>query len=403
MKKLMNKFEYRALEQSGKIKTGSMQGNDQQSVLKMLKEKSLIPLEVRKHGEEQTKMAQNKKIKPALLLLFTRQFHSLLKAGIPIVSALRALKDQTKDVNFRAILSTMIENVEQGCRLSESLEKYTRVFPAIYRHSIRIGELSGTLEDTLSYLYLYYENEIKIRKEVKKAIRYPLTVVVGIIGAMIIIITKVIPNFIPIFEASNQVLPLPTRILLIIHDLFSNYASYLGFLLVVGAIALFFYARSERGGYQLDYIFLNLPVFGSFFKKVTLTRFSKLLYTMNKTGIPIMQSFEIMQKTIDNRVYSKELKFAGDRIVKGISIGESLSKSEYFTPLLIEMISIGEKSGSMDEMLKSISEYYDRDISETVTSMTTMIEPVVTIVLGGLILFLALAIFLPMWDMMQIM
>jgi len=265
-----------------------------------------------------------------------------------------------------------------------------------------VGELSGTLEDTLRYLYRYLEEENKIRQNVKKALRYPLLVIFGLIFAFIIFITMVIPNFIPIFTSSGLELPLPTRLLITIYRLITEYSFYLVFTILSVAFSLFWYSKTNRGRYYLHKFLLDLPILGGLLRKVSISRFAKLFFTMNRTGIPVVQAFETMSENIENEVYRREIQKVLERVKFGESIAGSLRQSLYFSPFIVEMVAIGEKSGSLDEMLESVSNYYDMEVNEMVNNMTSLIEPVVTVILGGMVFILALAIFLPMWDLMSL-
>jgi len=200
---------------------------------------------------------------------------------------------------------------------------------------------------------------------------------------------------------SGQELPLPTKILMGFYYLITNWGILLLVLLGAAAAGLWSYIKTPAGRYQADLLQLQVPVMGVLVRKLNISRFAKLLHTMNKTGISIVKSFEIIEETLDNTVYRKEVKTVRDKVIKGDSLAESIKQSPYFDKLLVIMVSIGEKSGSLDEMLANVSEFYYREVSDTVENLTSMIEPVVTVVLGTMMLFLALAIFLPMWDMMS--
>jgi len=238
---------------------------------------------------------------------------------------------------------------------------------------------------------------------VKKALRYPTIVVIALIGAFFLFVTLIVPNFIPIFKMSGNELPLPTRILLGVYTVLTSYGWLVALIAVGAVLAIGMYIKTPQGKYRLDLIKLKLPVMGALVRKLNISRFAKLLHTMNSTGISIIKSFEIIKDTLDNEVYKDEVGKIQERITKGEAIAASLKQSPYFDNLLVIMTSIGEKSGALDDMLGNVSEYYYREVSDTVDKLTSLIEPMVTVVLGAMMLFLALAIFLPMWDMMSIM
>lgn len=376
-------------------------GRDSGDVMTQLRELGMVVINVTEIKSKKRTDQFNLKIKDVTILHFTKQLYTLLKAGLPIVSSLRAVKEQTSDENFKEVVESISHDIEQGSTLSSALGRFPKVFPPIFVNSIKVGEVSGTLEETLNYIYRFIEDDSRMRKEVKKALRYPVFVTIGLIGAFIVFTTMVIPNFIPMFQAQKMELPLPTRILIGMHYAIMHYGILI-VLAISGLIAgVWFYIRTPNGRLQFDQLMLSLPVIGDFVNKVNLSRFSKLFYTMNRTGLNITNTFSIMQETMENAVYRRELSLVSERIIRGQEIANSLKQSKYFSPLLIEMISIGEKSGSLDDMLNNVSEYYSHEVSDTVANLTSLIEPVITIGLGGMILLLALAMFLPMWDMMK--
>jgi type II secretory pathway component PulF len=397
----MPNFKYRAVNSEGRMIESVLLGRDSGDVMTQLRELGMVVINVTEIKSKKRTDQFNLKIKDVTILHFTKQLYTLLKAGLPIVSSLRAVKEQTSDENFKEVVESISHDIEQGSTLSSALGRFPKVFPPIFVNSIKVGEVSGTLEETLNYIYRFIEDDSRMRKEVKKALRYPVFVTIGLIGAFIVFTTMVIPNFIPMFQAQKMELPLPTRILIGMHYAIMHYGILIVFA-ISGLIAgVWFYIRTPNGRLQFDQLMLSLPVIGDFVNKVNLSRFSKLFYTMNRTGLNITNTFSIMQETMENAVYRRELSLVSERIIRGQEIANSLKQSKYFSPLLIEMISIGEKSGSLDDMLNNVSEYYSHEVSDTVANLTSLIEPVITIGLGGMILLLALAMFLPMWDMMK--
>jgi type II secretory pathway component PulF len=376
---------------------------DEDDVIRQLQKQNMMPVSIRQFEVQEQSSPVGGSVKMATILMFTKQLHTLLKAGIPIVAGLNTIRVQQTDPKFEKMIEFITRDIEQGSKLSAALSQFPKAFPPIFINSIKVGEVSGTLEEALSQLYISLDKDTNMKKAVKKAMRYPITVIIGIIAAFVVFMTIVVPNFIPLFANSGLELPLPTVILIKMHDILMNY----GVLVFLGAVALvagvYFYRKTPQGRFNLDMLILQMPIFGEFIKKVNISRFANLFYTMNRTGIPILRSFEIMQEAMENTVYSKEVGVVADKLTKGEEISTSLGQSKYFTPLLVEMVSIGEKSGSLDEMLNKVSQFYDQEVNDTVSNMTALIEPIVTVVLGGMIALLALALFMPMWDMMNVM
>ncbi len=398
----MPDFEYIAINEAGEKIQSEITAPSEREVILHLQKMQLTPVEIKPAGAKKTYRGINRKIRIKEVILFTKQLHTLLKAGVPILVSLKAIRDQNTDPSFQAMVEKIAAEVEAGNSLSTALGLFPKVFPPIYLNSIKVGEVSGTLEEALQYMYVYLEEDDRMKKDIKKALRYPALVVLGILVAFLIFTVYVIPNFIPIFSASGVTLPLPTRLLIGAYHVLSNYGLLIGLGIILLVVANVFYYRTEKGRFKYHRLFLQIPIFGSLLQKSNISRFAKTFYTMNRTGIPLMKAFETLQNTMENEVYRREIEKIAERIKRGEGIANSLRSSAYFPPFVVEMVAIGEKSGSLDEMLQSVSSYYDLEVSEAVKNMTSLIEPIVTVVLGGMVLILMLAIFLPMWDMMSI-
>ncbi len=398
----MPNFKYRAYDAEGKIVESTILAKDEDDVARQLDELNLVPVEVNKVESKAHPAKLKMHVKDDAVLLFTKQLYTMLKAGIPILLALQTVKEQTKNENFKHIIEVIYRDIEQGSKFSDALQQFPKVFSHIYVNAIKIGEVSGTLEESLQYMHQYMEKDLQIRNDVKKAFRYPMFVVIGIIGAFFVFVTTVIPNFIPMFQNTGHALPLPTRILLGIYTLMTQYGLITSLVLIAITVGLVYYFKTPKGKMWLDETLLKLPIVGQFLQKVIIARFARLFYTMNRTGVNITESLKIIQKSLGNAVYNKEIEKVTENIIKGESIADSLRKSRYFPELLVDMVSIGEKSGSLDDMLLSVSNYFEEEVNEMVENMSSLIEPIITVVLGGMILLLALALFLPMWEMMNI-
>ncbi len=397
----MPNFKYKAIDPEGKILESQLSAADKIEVIQQLRNLNLVTLEIHK-AEKTGPKAGRKNIKKKQLIQFTKQLHTLLKAGIPVVQCLQLIREQHEEPAFQAVVEALATKVSQGSALSEAMSAFPKLFPPIYVNSVRIGEISGTLDDTLAYLYRYLEDEEQIRKDVKKALRYPTIVLLAIIGAFVVFVSFVIPAFKPIFEMTGAELPLPTRILLGISDLVTHH----GLLLLVGVglstAGILYYKRTPAGRALFDRWMLRLPLVGEFVKKVALTRFAKIFHTLNRTGVPVVQAFEMLAEAMENTVYQQELRKVLEYMKAGEGIAASLAKSPYFSHLMIEMITIGERSGSLDEMLETVIQHYEREVSDALQRLTASIEPITTVLIGGMVLFLALSVLLPLWDTMML-
>ncbi len=398
----MPNYTYTAVNEAGQRIKNEITATAEQDVIQQLLRMQLTPVEIKKISSRKKVRKSSRRIKSKDVALFTKQLYTLLKAGVPILVSLNAIKEQNENSALFDVVEEIANEVEQGSSLHEAIAQFPKIFSNIYINSIKIGEMSGTLEASLKYLYKFLEEEDKLRKDIKKALRYPMLVVFGILVAFVVFTSVVIPKFIPIFSASGMELPFPTRMLIGIYHVVSSYGLFIlgGLILLVAGAVL--YVRTPKGLYQYHKLLLNLPIFGSLLKKASISRFAKTFYTMNCSGIPVLQAFETMQSTMDNEVYKSELFQITEHIKRGEGMANSLRTSHYFTPFVVEMIAIGEKSGALDDMLSSVSEYYDLEVDEAVKNLTSLIEPVVTVALGGIVLVLMLAIFLPMWNMMSL-
>ncbi|MCB0283668.1 MAG: type II secretion system F family protein [Calditrichae bacterium] len=398
----MPNFRYKAINPEGKVVESVILAADQKVVIQQLQKLKMTPVSITVEKERQlTGKGKSSKVDIKAILLFTKQLRTLIRAGIPIVTCLNVIKEQAQTETFENMITAVARDIEEGSKLSDALAQFPKAFPPIYVNSIRVGEISGTIEETLEQLAAFMEEDDKVKKQVKKALRYPIIVISGLLVAFVVFTTFVIPNFIPIFEMSGKALPLPTRVLMGFYYLITNYGLFILIAIIGAIIALVSWARTPKGRFSVDSWKLKLPIMGQLVQKVNISRFAKLFHTMNRTGIPITKSFEITRDALDNVVYQQEVEKVRQKIMKGGDIASSLKQSPYFSKLLVIMISIGEKSGSLDEMLGNVSTYYYQDVNETVDNLTGMIEPIVTVLLGIMMIFLALAIFLPMWDMMS--
>ena len=347
-------------------------------------------------------MQRFQKVPVMEIMNFTKQLNTLEHAGVPVLTSISALKEQADSAAFKAVLDKVYRDLESGISFSEALEKHPDVFPEFYIHSVRAGEAAGAMEDVLLKLNAQLGRQDEINRKIKKALRYPIMVFIAITIAFIIIVTFVLPQFIKMFAMGGQAeLPLPTKILINLSDLFQNYW-YLVFGVVIGiGFSFNYYIHTQQGRYTWDKIKLKIIVFGKLFHMVAIARFTSTLQTLNKSGLPVLQSLDIGSKSSGNKVIEQ----AVDQIISGVKKGQGLTipfrNSKMFPPLVIQMISVGEESGSLDNMLQNISEHYDSLVDDAIDNLMAAIEPIMTIVIGGLVALLAAGMFMPMWGMIE--
>jgi len=401
----MTIFKYKTIDQAGNPAEGVIEASNGDSAARKLLAKKLTPVKIVENKASSSgkgRFAVKPRVKQDDIIVFTRQLVTLLKAGVPLLSALDALAEQTENDDMHDVISSLYKNIENGKSLSEALQKHSNVFSELYISSVRAGEMGGALDDILVRMAELMEYDRETKARIKAAMRYPVIVVISLVVAFIALMMLVVPKFIDMFSKLGVDLPLPTKILIGLHALISGYWPYLLALVILTAVALRFWLKTERGTFVWDGIKLKLPVFGPLVLKTAMSRFTRMLETLNKSGLPILRSLEIVSTTVGNVVVGKEILKAGVGIRKGEGIAVPLRRSTFFPPMVIRMISIGEQSGSLDDMLRNVSNHYEMEVEYAVKNLSTLIEPILTVVLGGIVLFLALAIFLPMWDLTKI-
>ena len=341
-------------------------------------------------------------VKKQDVAVMTRQFATLLKAGLPLVSCLSALADQVENPKLKKIITQVRERVNEGSPLALALQEFPSVFPDLYTNMVGAGEASGALELVLVRLAEYTENQVRIRNRIMGAMIYPaLMTVVGFI-VLTILFTFVIPKFIAIFQDLGQALPLPTVILIKLTDFFRSFW-YLILLAVAGiAYSLRRYIRTARGREVYDRTLLRVPVFGRLVRLSAVVRFARTLSTLLSSGVPLLKSLEIVQTVVNNAVLANTIASAKESITEGASIAEPLRRSKVFPPIVIHLISSGEQSGQLEEMLAKVADIYEEEVDITVSTLTSLLEPMMILGMAVVVAFIVISILLPLLEMNQI-
>jgi type II secretory pathway component PulF len=382
-----------------------MEARGREAVAEQLASRGFIPVSI----EEQTQSLLRfriaggfSRVKPQDLIVFSRQLATLMSAGVPFVQGLVTLEKQTENLRLRDALGDIRRDVETGSSFSDALAKHPSIFNKLYVSMIRAGETAGILDDILNRLAILSEHDAETRARVKTAVRYPLIVVGAICAAFVFLVSFVIPKFAAMFQRFKTDLPFPTRVLIGINAIVQHYwfiiVLVLG-LLVWGAIA---YGRTTRGRRQWDRFKLALPVFGVLFQKVALSRFARVFSAMQKSGLSMMLTLDVAAETVGNVVIARVVNEMRDSLRDGKGLRAPMESSGLFPPLVIQMMAVGEETGSIDVMLNKVSDYYDTDVEYALRNLSTLIEPVLLLFVGGMVLFLALGVFLPMWNMINL-
>lgn len=401
----MPPFTYKALTEDGSYVSGTMEADSQSVLADKLESMGYIPLSIseKKAAVSFSDLASRlERVKADDLIFFTRQLLAIIKAGIPLIRGLKALEEQTEDKKLKGLISVVAEDVDRGKSFSDALSMHPRVFSELYVNMIKAGETGGDLDAILGRLVAMLEFSRKTAASVKAAMRYPVIVVVALCVAFGIVVTFVIPRFAVIFENSMVQLPIPTRIMMLLNSMIQDYWHYgvLGIGLL--AVASFMYMRQESGRMNWDRLKLKIPILGPLFLKIYASRFSNMMETLSRSGVPIVISLGIVSRTVGNMHVASKIRGIAEKVEQGSGIGDSLRESGIFPPLVAQMASTGEEAGALDDMLQEVTNYYETEIEYAVSRMSSLVEPILTVSLGIMVLFMALAIFLPWWDMIKV-
>ncbi len=343
-----------------------------------------------------------RRVKFQHLVSFTRQLATLIGAGLSILKSLRTVAEQPGLGDLREIINRVADGVERGQTVSEGLSRYPRFFSHLYVNMIRAGETGGILEKILKRLADFLESQMKLQARVKNALIYPCFIIVVAVGILSILLTFVVPIFITLFEDLGGALPLPTRLLIKISAIFKNQWYFVLFG-VIGLIVLFrVTSRLPRGKYLLDRVKLRLPLFGNLCRSISIARVSRTLATLIASGVPILQALNIVRETAGNMVISQALGNVHDSIREGDNIASPLQQSGVFPPLVVNMVRVGEESGTLDEMLYRIADNFDEEVDRTVGSLTSLLEPFLMIFLGVVVGFIVISMIMPLFSLIQL-
>ncbi|MCA9401609.1 MAG: type II secretion system F family protein, partial [Candidatus Omnitrophica bacterium] len=400
----MPTFKYTAKNLESKNVTGKISADNKNSVIEELRKRKLTIIsleEVKDKAVSGGRPFQSKKIKPDEIVIFSRQLATMVDAGIPIIQAIDALQEQMSHPMFKKILATVGEDIQHGSGLSAAFSKHPQVFDTLFVNMVKVGETGGVLSSILDRISTYMEKTLKLQRKVKSAMIYPSVVVSMAVIITILLIVKVVPTFSSIYDSFDQELPAMTQILISISDIMQHQLLYYigGLIFVIFFINRFH--KTEKGAVIIDGAVLKLPIFGDLLRKVAISRFSRTLATLLQSGVPILESLDIVQKTIGNRVLEIVVEDVKSNVREGESIATPLGKSGVFPPMVVRMIGIGEKSGQMEKMLIKISEFYDDQVDAAVEGLTSIIEPLIIGVLGVVIGFIVIALFLPIINITQ--
>ena len=396
------KFKYRAIAKNGQTVEGVFEAASESDVISMIKANSYMPLQVERDVGEEAKFELFKaKVKKKDLAVFCRQFFTMIDAGLGIVKCLDILEVQTENKTLQVTISRVNEDVQTGLTLSEAMKKHPLIFPTILTNMVEAGEVSGNLDAILERMAVHFEKENKIENKIKGSAIYPAALMFVSIAVVIFMLVFVLPTFTSMFEGSDTPLPWPTKFLLDLSDSLKTYwYIYLG---VVGLIVfgLVSFKRTEEGTRFFDDMKLRLPVIKGVTAKIITSRFTRTLSTLMDSGIPLIKSMEVVSKVVNNLTIQDRITASIEQIRKGIPLSRAIKDVGVFPPMVDSMIKIGEESGSLDDILSKTADFYDEEVEVALHKMTTLLEPIMIVGMALVIGFIVIAMYLPMFDLVN--
>ena len=403
-------FAYRGRGARGELVTGTLEAADQGAVADQLLTTGVTPVDIKltqaKTGSGEPGWLA-KLFEPRITLvdtmLFSRQMYTLLKAGVPILRALAGLQESAIQPALRRVIADLRVSLDAGRELSTAMRQHPDVFSTFYVSVVRVGETTGQLDEAFNRLFGYLEFEREVRERIKTALRYPTIVVVVVSAAIAIVNFAVIPAFVKVFEASKVPLPLLTRVLIATSDLFLAYWPLLVGGILAAIIGFIAYTRTEQGRYNWDRVKLRIPIAGSIIFKATLARFARAFSLASRAGVPIVQGLTVVASVVDNSYLSRRIEQMREGVERGESVLRTAVTTAVFTPVVLQMIAVGEETGELDDLMSEVADMYEREVDYEIRTLATNIEPIITIILGILVLILALGVFLPIWQLGKVM
>ncbi len=399
-------YRYRARDANGRVVSGQVRAENTADVAAQLSGNGITPIRI-------DPVVTTEGMLPAFLrtelfarppgteelMLFSRQMYSLTKSGVPLVRALRGLSESSRSPMMVRALEDVIESLNSGRDLASGFARHPKIFNPLFVNVVRVAENSGKLDEAFLRLYHYLAFDANTRKKIKTALRYP-TIVVAAVGAAVgVIMTMVVPQFAKAFSSFGAELPTPTRIIIAVSDFTVNYW-YLVIAVIVAFIVGTRFALATRAGQRFsDSVKLRIPVLGSIVLRATLARFARSFSMIVRAGVPLMEGLTLVSRAVQNEVMASKVRRLRDSVERGDTLTVAARTSGMFTPLVLQMLAVGEETGRVDEMMEEVADFYDREVAADVDNLASLLEPILIITVGGIVLVLALGVFLPMWDL----
>jgi len=407
----MPSFAYRGRDARGGVVAGRLEGADSGAVADQLLAIGVTPVEITPTGAAQAgieapewwRRLSAPPITDVDVMLFSRQMHALLKAGVPIMRALGGLQQSSLNRSLAEVIADLRTSLDAGRELSAAMRSHPRVFSPFYLSVIRIGETTGGLDEAFLRMFEYMEFDKDIRDRIKAAVRYPMIVLIVLAVAVAVVNFAVIPAFARLFESQKVPLPMLTQVLIGTSNFFVAYWPFMLVALAAAIAGARVYLATEQGRYWWDRVKLRLPLAGSIIRRATLARFARGMSLAVRAGIPIVQSMSVVAEVVANSYMALRIRHMRDGVERGESVLRTATASAIFTPVVLEMISVGEEIGELDSLMDEVADMYEREVDYDIKNLAANIEPILTIALGVMVLILALGVFLPIWGMGSVM
>ncbi len=399
-------FAYKVRDRGGRLVAGTLEADSQAAVASKLRQMGLAPIMIEEHkaslGKKEIKLPWGGKVKPKDIAVFSRQFATMINSGLSLLRALNILSEQTENPTLARVIGEIRGDVEKGLSLSAALAKHPKVFKRLYVAMIRAGEIGGVLDTVLLRLAENLEKDVALRQKIKSAMTYTTVVFCLVLIIMAGMLIFVVPTFKNLYRDLGGSLPLPTRVLITLSDKAKQFWFVLVGLIVGAWVMLRRWIGTEKGRGKWDAIKLRVPVFGILVHKTALSRFSRTLSVLMRSGVPILQSLEIVRETVNNAVVSKAVADVAGSVKEGESIAKPLERHDTFPPMVVQMIAVGEETGALDTMLEKIADFYDQEVEATVEALTSLIEPILIAVMGVVVGGMVVALYMPMFNIINL-
>ncbi|BBD08522.1 type II secretion system F family protein [Desulfovibrio ferrophilus] len=401
-------YKYKAITDSGSPVTGTIAAENEAQAMQLIAAKGYIPQNVKAGGksdagdEPEWLEAINRKlakVKAPELMLFTKQLRTMLDAGLPVTRALDVMEQQSENKKLKHAVIKMSQNIRLGSTMHQAFAQHPECFSELYINMIQAGEVSGNLSDVMERLAYLIDHEHKVKSKIKSAMTYPIIVVIALLGAFTFLLGFVIPQFVTLFAGAGIELPWPTKLCITMSEMLFAYwhVGVLGIIAFIAGLAI--YCKTPTGRFQRDTLFLRIPIIGPVLRKAAMARFSSIFAILQSSGVSVLNSVSIISRTIGNAAISREFDNLESKLMEGRGISGPLQSSKHFTPMVINMIAIGEESGNLDGMLQEVATHYDYEVEYSVGRMSEMIGPILVLSLSGVVGFFALAIMLPIFEL----